>query len=235
MPNNDEILYTYYVNEEKLNSCPEVPICIGNQHIPAVINTGSQVSLLTEELYHKLRSEGAEALELGVQNAVLVSVFGNKTRRIREQPIRIGDIVADHIFLISPQLLTQALLGVDFCRMNNIIINFPEQCFAMERDGKVSGQHFAHDNNVWSTDIGNLSPTHNSTKTDIKSMQTSANSMMDRTTADYPRYNLRSGAVREVNAVSRSRSKNDNKECPIGEQANGYNDNCIRHDPKQVT
>jgi len=83
MPNNDEILYTFYVNEEKLNSCPRVPVCIGNQHIPAVIDTGSQVSLLTEDLYHKLRSEGVEALELGVQNAVLVSAFGNKTRRIR--------------------------------------------------------------------------------------------------------------------------------------------------------
>ena len=65
MPDNDEILYTFYVNEEKLNRCPGVPVCIGNQHIPAVIDIGSQVSLLTEELYYKLRSEVVEALELG--------------------------------------------------------------------------------------------------------------------------------------------------------------------------
>ena len=123
-------------------------------------------------------------------------------------PISIGDIVADHIFLISPQLLTQALLGVDFCRMNNVIINFPEQCFTMKRDGKVSRHHFAYDNNVRSIDIGNLGPMHSSTKT--KSTQTSANSLTDRATADYPRYNLRSGAVREVNAVPCSGSKNDN-------------------------
>ena len=48
--------------------------------------------------------------------------------------ICIDDIVMDHIFLITPQLLTQALLGVDFCRMNNIIINFPKQYFTMEKD-----------------------------------------------------------------------------------------------------
>jgi hypothetical protein len=93
----------FYVNKEKLNICPRVPICIGNQHIPAVIDTGSQISLLAEELYYKLRSEGVEGLELGVQNAVLVSAFGNKTKRIRVQammPIRIDDIVVDHIFLI---------------------------------------------------------------------------------------------------------------------------------------
>jgi len=38
-----------------------------------------------------------------------------------------------------------------------------------------------------------------------------------------------------VNAVPRSGSKNDNKECPIGERASGDNDNCIRYDPEQVT
>jgi hypothetical protein len=161
MPDNDEILYLFYVNEEKLNSCPRVPICIGNQHIPAVIDTGSQISLLTEERYYKLRSEGMEGLELGVQNAVLGSAFGNKTKRIRVpamMPIRIDDIVVDHIFLIAPQLLTQAILGVDFCRMNNIIINFPEQCFTMERDGNVSRHHFAYDNNIRSIGIGDFDP-----------------------------------------------------------------------------
>jgi len=69
-----------------------------------------------------------------------------KTKRIRAQamlPVRIGDIVAEHIFLISPQLLTQELLGVDFYRMNNIIINFSEQCFTVERDGKMSRRDFA--------------------------------------------------------------------------------------------
>jgi len=102
----------------------------------------------------------------------------------------------------------------------------------MKRDGKVSRHHFAYDNNVRSIDIGDLGPTHNSTKTDIKSMQTSANSMTVRATADYPRYNLRSGAVCEVNAVPCSGSKNNNKECPIGERASGDNDYCIRYDPE---
>ena len=68
----------FYVNEENLNNFPRVHICIGNQRISAVIDTGSQISLLSEELYHELRSEGVEGLELGVQHAVLVSAFGKK-------------------------------------------------------------------------------------------------------------------------------------------------------------
>ena len=72
--------------------------------------------------------------------------------------IRIDNIMVGHIFLISPQLLTQALLGVDFCRTNIIIINFPEQYSTMEIDGKVSRHHFAYDNNIRSIDIGDLDP-----------------------------------------------------------------------------
>ena len=92
-----------------------------------MIDIGSQISFLTEEMYHKLISEGLESLELGVQSAVLFSAFGNKTESIRVMAmmqIRVDEIVLDDIFLISPQLLTQALLGVDFCRNNNVIINF---------------------------------------------------------------------------------------------------------------
>ena len=129
--------YVFCVNEERLNSFPRVPICVGNQYIPAVIDTGNQISLMNEGLDHNLRSESVEGLELEVQKAVLVSAFGNKSKRIRVQammPICIDDIVMDQIFVISPQLLSQALLGVEFCRMNNIIIKFPEQYFTMERE-----------------------------------------------------------------------------------------------------
>ena len=163
-----------------------IPICIGNQHIPALIDTGSQISFLSEELYHKLRHEGVEGLELVVQNAIIVSAFGNKTKRIRVKammPIRIDDIVVDHIFLISPQLLTQALLRVDFCQMNNIIINFPEQRFTMERVSNVSRHHFAYDNNIRYIGIGVLGPADNSTKTDIDSMQIAANALTNKATA----------------------------------------------------
>jgi hypothetical protein len=81
-----------------------------------------------------------EILELGVQNAVLVSAFENKIKRIRfwaMKEIRIDDNDLDHIFLMSHQLITDAPLCVDFCRMNCVIIKFPEQCFTMETDGKI--------------------------------------------------------------------------------------------------
>jgi hypothetical protein len=59
--------------------------------------------------------------------------------------------------------------------------------------------------------------------------------MTSRATADYPRYNSRSEAVSEVDVISRSESKDNDKECPSGKRASVDNDNCMIHDPKQVT
>ena len=180
-----------------------------------------------------------EGLELGVQNAVLISAFGCKSKRIRVQammPIYIDDIVVDHIFLISPQILTQALLGVEFCRMNNIIINFPVQYFTMERDGKVSRHHFANDNNIQFIDISDLDPADHSTTTCLDCMQVAASLTTNRATADYINYHLRNGAVSEVDVVPRSESKENSRGCPFGERASGDDDdNFTIYDSEQVT
>jgi hypothetical protein len=119
---------------------------------------------MTEELYHKLKSEDVKGLGLGVQIAVLVSAFGSKTKRIRTLamlPICIDNIVLDHIFLTSPQLLSQALLGADFCRLNNIVIDFPEECLTM--DGKVSKHYLAYDDNVRPKTTSNPGPADRNT------------------------------------------------------------------------
>ena len=218
----------FYVNEEKLNRCPRINISTGNQNIPAVIDTGSQISLMTEELYHKPKSGGVKGLELGVQNAVLVSAFGSKTKRIRMQamlPICIDDIVLDHIFLISPQLLTQALLGVDFCRQNNIVIDFPEQCLTMERDGKVSKHYLAYDDNVRPRSTGNPGPADRDTKAAIKSGQGTADLNTDRAAADYTSHKLRKEVADEIDVVRRSEFEDKIKGRPFDKRTDGDSNN----------
>ena len=112
-------------------------------------------------MYHKLISGGLESLELGVQSAVLASTLGNQTKNIRVKAmmeIRIDEFVLDDIFIISPQLLTQALLGVDFCRTSKVIINFTALCFAVGKGGKVSRHLLAYANKVRYVGTGDLGP-----------------------------------------------------------------------------
>lgn len=53
-------------------------------------------------------------------------------------------------------------------------------------------------------------------------------------TGRYMKYNLRKGAVSEVDVVRRSESNDNNKGCPFGEQASGDNDNRMIYDSMQV-
>ena len=137
-------------------------------------------------------------------------------------------------FLISTQILTQALLGVDFCRMN-VIINFPEQYFPMESDGKVSRHHFAYDNNIRPKDKGDLDPGDQSTKTGVDWIQVAASLMTNRATADYINYHLRSEAVSEVDVGPRSKSKDKFRGCSIGKRASSDDDKHMIYDSEQVT
>jgi len=52
---NDEILYMFYVNEEKLNSCPTISICVGNQLIPTEIDTGVDIMPIGAEVTSESR------------------------------------------------------------------------------------------------------------------------------------------------------------------------------------
>lgn len=88
-------------------------------------------------------------------------------------------------------------------------MNFPEQCFTLERDGKVFRHRFTYDNNVLSIGTGDLGPADHRTKTDIDSVQVAADSITNRATADYPKYRLQTGAVSEVDMVQRSESKHN--------------------------
>jgi len=66
-------------------------------------------------------------------------------------------------------------------------------------------------------------------------MQKAANSITNRATEDYPRYELRNRAVSIVDMGPHSESKDNNKACPFGERTSGDNDNCWTYDPEQVT
>jgi hypothetical protein len=53
--NNDEVT-TYYINDENMENCAHINIKIGIENIKGVIDTGSEISLITEVLYTHLLS-----------------------------------------------------------------------------------------------------------------------------------------------------------------------------------
>jgi hypothetical protein len=130
---------TQFIAEDKLKECQKIKFKICREEVSSVLDTGSELSLMSQELYSKLRDKGMN-LELPVQNINLVSAFSDKSRKVKKQAMQtfnFGEVSVEQIFLIAPGLMTEVLLGVDFCVANEVRISFPDGCFTMNIGNQV--------------------------------------------------------------------------------------------------
>jgi predicted aspartyl protease len=105
-------------------------IKFAGEEMHALIDTGCEMSILNESLYNKLRHAGLQCLELPTQHVNLVSAFSNKSKIVKKQAlleVNIGETKLDQVVLLSAQLLTGAILGLDFLISYGAEISFPER------------------------------------------------------------------------------------------------------------
>jgi hypothetical protein len=55
---------TYFINDENVKNCPRIDLKIGNENVKGIIDTGSEISLITEDIYAHLLSQGIEMMAL---------------------------------------------------------------------------------------------------------------------------------------------------------------------------
>jgi hypothetical protein len=136
VPSEQDTICLYYINEHNVETCPKIKILIENQQCRALIDTGCQCPIVAVELYNDFKAGGLDSLELPTQNFVWESAFTVRTKRVKRQTViqlQIDNILIDQIFLISSQLVTPLLLGVDFC-MDNLVIDFPKKTIIINAD-----------------------------------------------------------------------------------------------------
>jgi hypothetical protein len=76
--------------------------------IRAILDSGSEVNLLSERVYDRLIKSGVEVPVLPLENIVLVTAFGRRSKKIRSQALvefAVGRDVFEGVFMISSQLL----------------------------------------------------------------------------------------------------------------------------------
>jgi hypothetical protein len=106
---------------------------------------GCEFSILNEQLYSKLLLLGLNSLELPTQRLNLVSAFNERSKRIRKQAllgIQIGDRRVDQAVLLSPQLLTDAIMGLDFLIDHAAELNFPDRTVSLKINEKFCSLEF---------------------------------------------------------------------------------------------
>jgi hypothetical protein len=137
--------YTLYIAENRRHECPKLVIKILDQEIFALIDTGCELSIMNEHLYNRLRHEGLKCFELPTQHVNLLSAFNKKSNRVKKQAmldVKLGDFKINQIVLLSPQLLTDAILGLDFLVEYEAVINFAERSIALKINGENTKMEF---------------------------------------------------------------------------------------------
>jgi hypothetical protein len=57
-------------------------------------------------------------------------------------------VSVEQILLIAPGLMTEVLLGVDFCVANNVKISFPDKCLTMNIGNQVIRSIFHQETDI---------------------------------------------------------------------------------------
>jgi predicted aspartyl protease len=141
----DNISYTLYIAESLRHECPKLQIKIAGEEIKALIDTGCEMSILNQNLYSKLRQAGLQCLELPTQHVNLVSAFNDKNKIVKKQAlleVNIGGSKLDQVVLFSAQLLTKAILGLDFVINYEAEISFPERRITLRVNEEVFNFEF---------------------------------------------------------------------------------------------
>jgi hypothetical protein len=94
-PDEREQTITQFIGDAKLKKCPHINIKFGNKKVKALVNSCSQVRLLSREIYDEQTLSGHPTLEIPLQSMVLITASHNKSRRIRLQALIVFSISGD--------------------------------------------------------------------------------------------------------------------------------------------
>jgi hypothetical protein len=87
--------------------------------------------LVTDELYKELIASGYPTLHVPIQSAVLISAFGQRTKRLKLQALlefKQGEHNYEQMFVVSAQLMMPVIIGADFMIDHGMIVNFEDKC-----------------------------------------------------------------------------------------------------------
>jgi hypothetical protein len=137
-----------FINEDNLLKCPQMEIVFSNgTSIRAILDSGSEVNLLSERVYDRLVKSGVEVPVLPIESVVLVIAFGRRSRKIRSQALvefTIGRDTFEGVFMISAQLTSEAIIGCQLLKEYGININFERGSISYARGGCFRERFFDH-------------------------------------------------------------------------------------------
>lgn len=125
----------YDLNDKNVNNldpkistpvCPHLAVTVMGNCFQALIDTGSQVTAISEELFNQLEAKN-KLYTLPVSNVIVIPAIGKKATTVKKQVLLemvIDNQKLDYPCLVIPHLANQIILGNDWLLRNNVIINY---------------------------------------------------------------------------------------------------------------
>jgi hypothetical protein len=129
-----------------LNRSPQISIKFKNHEVAvAILDSGSEVNLISQESFEKLKEARIEVLTLTVQGINLVTAFGKRSKKVRLQALlefSIGNEPFEAVFLVAPQLNSDVILGCNFMREHGMKLRFDLGMLEFVCQGQTKSQAF---------------------------------------------------------------------------------------------
>lgn len=149
---------------------PRIRAIIGENEVPILVDSGSEVTVISEAFYNNLKIN-SQLVELPVNNVTVNVAVGNKSTTIRRQvqlSLEIDNEKMIFPFLVVPGLSTNALVGIDWMLRFKCVIDVANQriklgekelpddsvTFRMAREVKAACRLIQTQGRLWYDSIG---------------------------------------------------------------------------------
>jgi hypothetical protein len=125
---SDQIVF--FIHDEHASKCPEVEIRFKNDiTLRSITDSGSEVNIISMKAFELIQTK-KDIPTLPVENVRLVTASGRRSNKIKTQALiefTLGEDEFESIFLISPQLTHDVILGCQLLKEHGMSINFEEE------------------------------------------------------------------------------------------------------------
>lgn len=114
---NDSVFYEDENTSHSLSRLPEVTIKINSREIKSLLDTGSQVTAITSELYESIKSEIGILPEVPTPAMQIQGAFGSKSEKVNKLhvvTIELGSVQIDTPVIVLKRLPYPMIFGHDW-------------------------------------------------------------------------------------------------------------------------
>jgi hypothetical protein len=143
---NESEQFILFINEEIVSKSPQIQIQFENKESAiALLDSGSEVNLISQNKFNQLESSGIALLTLPVQGINLITAFGKKSKCVKLQLLTefsIDEEKFEAVFLVAPQLNCDVILGCQFLKEHRIQLCFDTGTIEYSRQGLLKSFKF---------------------------------------------------------------------------------------------